>query len=743
MKKKLLVFGVVGLFLMMGFVALPTMGTQMMNEETMTWETSYLSSITIEDNSDFTEKNGVINPEAMGTEGDPYIISDLELRYILISNTDRYFEIRDCVFNVRGIGVSLLDVSNGMIKNCDFNNVDNGIDILLGNSQDNVVENCVASYSDDDGGSYFFLVGYQSDNNEIFSCKATNSDETIDSSGFVLSGCDNNLIHHCEISGGTYGIALEDSNNNVFHSNEIFDNGENAKVLSGSNQWDDGISNGNYWDDYDGNEYYSISIENEDRYPMLIEGGGIRATENLESYELVAECETIVYTTSDSHDGWLEEHNGLKILHVSGSNYDMGYQHGDLLRDEIEINLGAQLSFFEDHGWPYDDILSTGYAMNDYLPQCYKDEMQGMADGSGLPLDDIIVLNTIPAVFNHAGKDSKSCCEVSIWGPNSKNGEMYHIRGWDWTFNIKDPETGEYFQSTQVLIVRNPDDAYASMDPDFAGHVFSWGGVNEKGIAIGETTCYTDDYDFEGISSAFRMRMVLDSASTSQEAINIMSNDRTDGWNFVISDGNTPEGFVIEQTKNILYVGEWDDPVEDNDPFWKVEGLIRRVPFFIHPDTAATQPGRQELYTGILGLILYALGKNGLYGGWSFYRTISQAVEKRIGTLDLEGTTKMIRNVYKGRTDLIFFIIMTIGFVRSIHQWVACPKTGDIALAVTHDGTPAFRNPVHYLNLDELLEPPSNDDYYLENDQQSTTTQQSAESTTRSTTIAGSQSSNI
>ena len=632
MKKKLLAFCMAGLFLMLGFATLPTIGIKTTNLESINGGATFLLSINIEDNSEFTIENGVINPDAEGTEEDPYIISDLELRYILISNTDKYFEIRDCVFNVRGIGVSLIDVRNGIVKNCEFNNFENGVDIFLGESQDNIIEECIASYNDYDSGSYFFFVGYQSDNNEISGCKAKNSDDTIDSSGFVLIGCDNNVIHSCEFSGGTYGIALEESNNNVFYNNKIFNNDENAMVLSGTNQWDDGISDGNYWDDYDGDEYYTISIGNQDRYPMLIEGEGIRINEDLQSDEIVGECEDVVYTTSSSHDGWLEElDDGFKILHVSGSNYEMGYQHGDLLKEEIEINLRAQLSYFEEHGWPYDDILATGYAMNEFLPSCYKEEMQGMADGAGenISLNDIIVLNTIPAIFNHAGKENKSCCEVALWGPNTKNGELYHIRGWDWTFKIQDPVTGRYFQSTQVLIVRNPEEGYASADPDWAGHIFSWGGVNEKGIAIGETTCYTDDYTFDGISSAFRMRMVLDFASTYQEAINIMSENRTDGWNFIISDGNTPEGFAMEQTKTILYVGEWDDPTENNDPFWKVEGLVRRVPFFINPETAATQPGRQELYTGAIGFILWLLHKNGAYGCWSFYRVISQAVEKR------------------------------------------------------------------------------------------------------------------
>ena len=140
------------------------------------------------------------------------------------------------------------------------------------------------------------------------------------------------------------------------------------------------------------------------------------------------------------------------------------------------------------------------------------------------------------------------------------------------------------------------------------------------------------------------MRMVLDQASSAQEAINIMSNNRDCGWNFVISDANIPEGFPIEQTASLLYVGSWNDPIEDSGPFWSVNGLVRRVPFFIHPDTAATTPDRKQYDpSGLKNFINYILGTDRSFGLWYFYKTISEAVEERAGTLDLQKTISMIR----------------------------------------------------------------------------------------------------
>lgn len=749
MKKKFFVLATISIFLLAGFGSLTTTGVK---TEYCDYNIDFQSStilakeIQINGNAAFTSENGVSNPQAQGTLDDYYIISSLNVKYITISETNKYFLIDDCVFNGEGVSISFNNVENGMVNNCNFNSYENGIDILLTNSNGNLIENCVSTPSST--GNYFFFVAYNSDDNHIKNCEIKPKYRSADCSGVILFDSNNNEISDCKISGGAYGIALENSNNNKIHHNSIYQNDVNAKVISGVNQWDDG-SAGNYWDDYTGKDLnkdgigdssYNINSNNVDRYPLMKGSGGktkfidflfldlhplfskifgiFDETKDSRLLELFNKLNSFFdrindkkdngdsnsVTVSTTGEGWLEKRDGISILHIGGSYYDMGYQHGYLLKDLIPINLRAQLSYFEENDYPYSRILQTYYDMNDTLPSQFYEEMQGMADGSGLPFEDIAVLNTIPAIFNLAGMGS--CCELSLWGPITVNGEMYHIRGWDWTLKIKDPVTGTAFQDTQILIVRDPDNAYASIYPEFAGHIFAWGGFNEKGIAIGETTCRTYDSTLDGsISSAFRMRMVLDQASTAQQAVDIMSNNRGCGWNFVISDANTPQGIPMEQTANILYVGSWDDPVEDSGPFWSVNGLVRRVPFFINPETAATSPGRDTYDpSGINGFVKYLIGTDRSFAVWWFYKTISEAAEDRAGTLNLQSTINMIREVYKGNTNLLFFVLMKIGLVHSIHQWVGCPKTGDIAFAFADEDSYSFENPVHYLNLYELLD---------------------------------------
>lgn len=446
-------------------------------------------------------------------------------------------------------------------------------------------------------------------------------------------------------------------------------------------------------------------MENMKRYGACAVAALLFVMPSFGSMTLAGHAEVTVHAAA-LNGGWLEERNGVNILHLSGSYYDMGYQHGYLLKDEIEENMRMMLGFLFQEGYSYSDLLEIWHVMEGFLPQEYMEEMQGMADGSGMSYETIAVYNMWPAVFNHL-----YCFGGSLWGSATEEGRLYHVRSLDWAggFGFYDEEGDSYLRENQVLMVRNPDRGYASVVPEFAGDISCWGGINERGVGVSETTCLTYDTTFQGISAAFRMRMVLDRAATAEKAIAIMTENRTCGWNFIVSDGNIPRGYVIEQTANLVYVGTWFDSVEDISPFWAIEDVVRRGPCFINPMCAATQKER-PFYdpSGLRGFVLYMLGKNPYFSVWSLYRAVSRGIERHHGELDANSTMELLRDAYMGKTDMVFLLLQLMGTYRSFHQWVACPETGDILVSFADKTHPATRNPVHHFNLHELVaaEPP-------------------------------------
>jgi hypothetical protein len=416
-------------------------------------------------------------------------------------------------------------------------------------------------------------------------------------------------------------------------------------------------------------------------------------------------CSTTNYDSLNG--GWFEVRDGVKILHLSGSYYDMGYQHGYLLKDEIQENMRAQLIFFENHSFSYDKILSIWNVMDDYLPNEYKEELQGLADGSGLSFNDVAVINTMPAVFN----DMYSCCEISLWGNATVDGNLYHVRSLDWSLSLTDPKTGINAHENIVLFVRNPEKGYGSVYPEFAGDITAWSGVNNQGIVVGEDTCLTHDTTFYGICPAFRMRMVLDRANSADEAIEILVSNRTCGTNFVLSDANVPIGYAFDQTANISYVGTWDNPVEGTDPFWQIKQVIRRTPQYVAPACADVEINRIRYDpSGLPGFLYFLAGKSNMFFPWIHYKALSEQIEKYYGTLDLNSTMQALREEYTGKSDFVMWLgITTLGIYKAMAQFVVCPKTGDMVISFAGKNTRACSNPVHYFNIFKLLaeEPPS------------------------------------
>lgn len=403
-------------------------------------------------------------------------------------------------------------------------------------------------------------------------------------------------------------------------------------------------------------------------------------------------------TTVGLSKGWIEVCDEVTILHLKGSYYEMGYEYGSLLKEEILENVRAVFNFLEQFGFSYSDLLNIWEVMKDYVPLEIIEEMQGMANGSDIPFQQIAAVNMLGAVYHDI-----SCSGSAAWGPATSDSKLYHMRSYDTSLDIRDPVTGTYIQENQILIVREPDNGFASLYPSIACDIGSVGGINENGIGIGYKLSWSyTDKTIHGIPKEFRMKTVLDHAATAEEAIGIINANRTKGGNFIISDSEIPAGFIMEQSANLSYIGTWDDPVESTNPFWQINHVVRRTNCFIEPTLAATQ--RVHYNPRHLCYILGLFKGEHWFFTWKHYKALSTEIEKQWGTMDLNTTMSLLRTVYSGKTDILWFLIQKSRLAyTSMHQWVACPETGDIVISFASADKNAFENPVHHFNLFELL----------------------------------------
>ncbi|EMR74800.1 Acyl-coenzyme A:6-aminopenicillanic acid acyl-transferase [Thermoplasmatales archaeon SCGC AB-540-F20] len=412
----------------------------------------------------------------------------------------------------------------------------------------------------------------------------------------------------------------------------------------------------------------------------------------------VTNCEnkSVSYDLLDG--GWLEERDGVEILFINGSYYEMGYQHGYLLKDEIQENIRAFIKYAEELT-SYETLLEMWNTTKQYIPSCYTTEMQGIADGANASLEKLAIS------YMTILQMDMQCFSYAAWSEATENGRLYHIRSLDFPLIIKDPVTGKYIQENSVLIVRKPDDGLKSIVPSMAGWINFYEGINEKQVSIGVQVCWSSDQTLKGIPVQFRVQKILDSAKDADDAINIMTSNKTLGWNFIISDAKTRVGYAVETTANHTYVGSWNNSVEEKHPFWKIKNIVRRTNFFIHPTLAATQRTRYNP-GGIIGFLKLFTGDS-FFPLWRKYKSMSQEIQRNWGDIDLNSSISLLRKVYTGKTDLFMFIFVSLnkrGILSDFHQWSACPETGDFVISFADAESYAHENQLHYFNINGLFE---------------------------------------
>jgi hypothetical protein len=134
---------------------------------------------------------------------------------------------------------------------------------------------------------------------------------------------------------------------------------------------------------------------------------------------------------------------------VSGTAYQMGYAMGTLFKDEIKASVGL-LNFFMKNGkfsltalpeWMQmmnmtnNQIVDTGLsfeqiATNHYTPQRFIDEIQGIANASGMDLTILTFVNLFPELIR------AHCSVGGMWGNATQNGKLIQLRSLDWDKNL-------------------------------------------------------------------------------------------------------------------------------------------------------------------------------------------------------------------------------------------------------------------------------------------------------------------
>ena len=235
----------------------------------------------------------------------------------------------------------------------------------------------------------------------------------------------------------------------------------------------------------------------------------------------------------------------LIVAHFKGTYYQMGFQQGYLFGDKImdlwnvfmnsiqkEIGLNQKTAF----------QMLTGF-YNDYepyIPQEYKDEMNGIVDGAvqaGFITDSTIertyLLSVLQSVLSIT--DAFSCSFFAAWGPRTVGGKMFSSRDLDWN-----SDSG--IASYKMLAFYDPDNQIPYIMATYTGLLGALNGMNISGVTVSEIGSHNNNVQYNGEPWSIRFRDILSTAGNLDQAKEILwdfkDRPNTGGYNWMISYGD-------------------------------------------------------------------------------------------------------------------------------------------------------------------------------------------------------------
>lgn len=224
----------------------------------------------------------------------------------------------------------------------------------------------------------------------------------------------------------------------------------------------------------------------------------------------------------------LEDKDGILTLRVCGTPYEMGYQHGALLKDRIkDFFLREVIGYLSGKekergcgdfpGEPLENYFrSKSYILERYIPAEYRQELKGLADGCGLSYDDVVLI--------HIFSDIASLAKFKI-----------------------DLNLNAATRDRNLITFYNPQSGRAFVTLGHPAIIGTASGINEKGVALEGDGRFKSVIFSRGIPLLFLYRQVLQYADSYYDAIRfISSSQRASADSVVMTDTRINKSCLIK-----------------------------------------------------------------------------------------------------------------------------------------------------------------------------------------------------
>ncbi|KAA3618659.1 MAG: hypothetical protein DWQ05_06775 [Calditrichaeota bacterium] len=270
----------------------------------------------------------------------------------------------------------------------------------------------------------------------------------------------------------------------------------------------------------------------------------------------------------------------IPVVVVQGTPYEMGFQLGKQLGVNVEKCIGGYLKFAYKYPQVFsEEILDEAWAtLAPFVDERIKEEMRGLADGSGFALESLQRAHAIPGIADFA------CSGVAVWGKATADGHLYQIRNLDFVMQAQ-------LQDYPVIVVYKPKDGVPHTMATFAGYIGSHSGMNAKGIVLGEKGQSPNSeapFNLNGVHFSFLFRQMLYDANTLDEAVKMVEEaPLIKRYFFYIGDGKPETMGAVKfyvSTPDSVKLHKWTDNAPDDS---SVPGVLPNCIYYTMDNDAA------------------------------------------------------------------------------------------------------------------------------------------------------------
>ncbi len=369
---------------------------------------------------------------------------------------------------------------------------------------------------------------------------------------------------------------------------------------------------------------------------------------------------------TDTSGGHVERRGGFKVLHIQGSPYEMGLQHGRLLREEIREGV---LPYFADlveyepslraRNALYKYVLSTALDLTVYrrlikgLPRRYRDELHGIADGAGLPRETVLKGNQLSELGQVMARriirgrtsglgQAQGGCTGFVASARATGGPLLQAKNQDY-------EGIGLWDRHPIVIYCRPDDAHAYVKVTSAGLLKSPVAMNEHGLALGGHLLVSSEVSTAGRGFTTYENDIMRYASSVAEAVAMLEEcPRVGAFAFLVSDGKTGEAAAVECMGDRTSVRYMDDG------------------FLVQSNVCTSGPEVERLDL----LLKHGMGRNPI----ARQRRMEELMREHFGTLDPQRAAVILGDHYDPTCDRERAVSNVIAQINTVTSAVFQPE---------------------------------------------------------------------